>query len=103
MSEFFQERLDSERAKRKAETEKTQQARELSRATRDAARSYANPKRKEEAVQRFKELNSPARATGKSSPPASTPSGGGVDFYVWQEGVVGKMKILTEGEFTPSE
>jgi O-methyltransferase involved in polyketide biosynthesis len=99
-SESTNDRVSQERAKRKADAEKAQQAREMSQAARDAAKNYANPVRKEEAQARFKELRSPARAAGKPSVPASSP-GEGIDFYVYKDGEIGTISLIIEGGFTP--
>lgn len=59
-----------------------------------------NAARREETQKRFTELRSPSvpAARPSSAPPAV--SGKPVEFYAWKDGAVGKIKILTEGEFT---
>ena len=100
--ESFEDRLVRQRAERAKDAEKTRKEQELARAKRDSERRFSNPARKEEAVARYKELLSPQQPALKPKVAQdSNASGKPVEFYTWKDGVVGKLKILTEGEFTP--
>ena len=106
MSEWqsFEDRLAAKRAEDKAKSEQAAKDEALSRAKRDSERKFANPARKEEAVARYKELLSPQQNAPKvKTQQAKAKTGDAIEFYVWKDGVVGKLKILTEGEFTPVE
>lgn len=110
MSEWqsSENRLAAKRAEDKAKSEQAAKDEALARAKRDSEKRYTNLARKEEAVSRYKDLLGPqqnnpkqqaqeAPEAAKAPEPAGTP----VEFYTWKDGAVGKLKILTEGEFTP--
>jgi len=55
--------------------------------------------RREEPVQRFQELRGHAAPAGRSRAPESV-SGTPMEFYAWQEGVVGKITLQVINPFT---
>jgi len=69
---YFEDKLAEKRAEAKEAQEKAQKEKELASAAKDAARNYASPARREEAVRRYQELRSPsvpaARPAAAQSP-----------------------------------
>jgi hypothetical protein len=96
--ESFEDRLIREREERKRESGKREVIRSAGTGSRPTSRAG-----REEASQRFKELMSPASTPSSVKAPQAPAGGEAIDFYVWKDGAVGKLKILTEGEFEAIE
>lgn len=95
MDETLEQRIARERIERQQESVKRNLIRQVASGARPT-----NPVRREEAQTRFKELLSPTQPASKPRAQQSSPSGKAVEFYAWKDGEVGKIKILTEGDFT---
>jgi hypothetical protein len=95
-NETIQQRLARERDERR----KASDSRDLKRQETTGAR-FTNTARKEEAQRRYRELQSPAQASKKASASPSENDGGGIEFYCWKNGVLGKITLSTSADFTP--
>lgn len=97
MEETLSQRLDRERTERKLLSDAQEFA---AKTTGKFKQSTVTSSRRKSEIERTMTKVEPV--TTPRPTPAASPNGSGnpIEFYVWKDGEIGTIKILTEGEFT---